>query len=132
MNRVRLVGLITCLAAFHLVGLSGTLPSASLSARKKPGQIVGVIVDRNNARVVRARVKVAGQGFTWLGETNGDGEFTVEVPAGEYRVYILAPGFRRFESASLWVKSGVKQKVNLQLEEARMQVLIPVENEKKP
>ncbi len=132
MNRVRLVSLITFIAAFHLLGVSGTLQSANPSAKKKAGQITGVVLDVNDARIVHVRIKVAGQGFKWLGETGANGEFTVEVPFGEYRVYVYAPGFRKFESSSLKVKSGEKQKVNFHLEEARAQVLIPVETDKKP
>jgi uncharacterized membrane protein len=132
MKRIRLIGLISGLAVFHLLGVSGTLQSANPSAKKKAGQVAGTILDINDARVVRARVKVLGQGFKWQGETDTNGEFTVEVPFGEYRVYIIAAGFRKFESASFKVKSGAKQRVNLQLEEARAQVLIPAENEKKP
>ncbi len=126
MNRVRLVSLMTCFAVLHLLGVSGTLQSANPSAKRKAGQIVGVVLDKNDARVVRARIKVAGQGFKWLGETDTNGEFTVEVPFGEYRIYVIAPGFRKFESASLKVKSGEKQKVNLHLEVAAASVLIPV------
>jgi len=117
---------MTCFAVLHLLGVSGTLQSANPSAKRKAGQIVGVVLDKNDARVVRARIKVAGQGFKWLGETDTNGEFTVEVPFGEYRIYVIAPGFRKFESASLKVKSGEKQKVNLHLEVAAASVLIPV------
>ena len=132
MNRVRRMSLITGLAVLGMLGVSGTLNSANPSAKKSAGHIAGVVLDKNNARVVRARIKVAGQGFKWLGETDTNGEFTVEVPFGEYRIYVVAAGFRNFESAYLKIKSGAKQRVNLQLEEARVQGLVPVENEKKP
>lgn len=91
-----------------------------------------MVLDVNDARVKGAKIKVDGPGFKWQGQTDDAGEFTLESPAGEYRIYVYAPGFRRFESPFLKVKSGVKEMVNLHLEVAAINVLIPVESEKKP
>ncbi len=132
MKRIKLIGLIAALAVLHLLCSSGTVQSANPSAGKKPGKIVGVVLDANNARVVLAKIKVDGPGFKWLGETDTAGEFTVAAPAGTYRIYVYAPGFRKFESSSVKVKSGVKERVNLHLEVAAVNGLTPVENEKKP
>ena len=53
-------------------------------------------------------------------------------PAGEYRIYVVAPGFRKFESAFLRVKPGVTEMVNLQLEVASVNGLTPAKKKKKP
>jgi hypothetical protein len=59
------------------------------------------------------------------------GDFTADVPAGTYRIYVRANGFRRFESAFLKVKSNVTDMVNIHLEVLTIIDTIPVESKKK-
>ena len=89
-------------------------------------------MDVNKARVFRAKVRVRGWEFRWEGETNEAGEFTMAVPAGEYRIYVVAAGFRKFESESLMVKPGHTLVVNLQLEVASVNGMTPAKKKKKP
>jgi len=124
--------IVACIALFQLLCGWGTVQSSSLAARPKPGKIMGVVLDKYDARVVHAAIKVEGPGFKWSGETDDAGDFAVKVPAGTYRIYVSAPGFRSFESSFLTVKSGVVEMVNLHLEVAAAQSLVPAENQKKP
>jgi hypothetical protein len=82
---------------------SSGLPNCSPSS--PAGRIMGTLLDVNDARVARAKIKVEGASFQWEGESDEAGDFTVEVPAGTYRIYVYANGFRKFESAFLKVKS---------------------------
>ena len=92
---------------------------------------MGTLLDVNDARVARAKIKVESASFQWQGESDEAGDFTVEVPAGTYRIYVRANGFRKFESAFLKVKSDVTEMVNLHLEVLTIIDTIPVEPKKK-
>lgn len=88
---------------------------------------MGTLLDVNGSRVVNATVRVEGGSFRWEGPSGDEGEFKVEVPAGTYRIYVQAHGFRKFESADLKVKPGVTEMVNIHLEVQPTQHPIPVE-----
>jgi hypothetical protein len=92
---------------------------------------MGTLLDVNDARVARAKIKVEGASLQWEAEADDAGDFTVEVPAGTYRIYVRANGFRKFESAFLRVKSDVTEMVNIHLEVQPIIDSIPVESKKK-
>ena len=98
MKRIKPGRVVACLAIFQLLCGWGTVQSSSLAARPKPGKIMGVVLDKHDARVVHAQIKVEGKvegsEFKWTGETDDAGDFTVKVPTGTYRIYVSAPGFR--------------------------------------
>ena len=126
------MSLVACIAVFPLLCTAGNVRSSTRSLKQKRGTIMGVVLDVNDARVRGARVRVEGPGFKWQGETSDAGEFTVAAPVAEYRIYVDASGFRKFESAFFKVKSGITEMINLHLEVASINGTTPVEQEKKP
>src|ERR1700728_468606 len=57
------------------------------------GTIKGTVTDPSAAVVPNAAVHVTGGGQTRDGKTDGQGQYTVSVPPGQYSVKITAPGF---------------------------------------
>jgi hypothetical protein len=57
------------------------------------GTIKGTVTDPSAAVVPNAAVHVTGGGQTRDGKTDGQGQYTVSVPPGQYSVQITAPGF---------------------------------------
>ena len=131
MNRMKFLNAIACLVVlgFCLSVASSPLPGAS--PQSQAGRIMGTLLDVNDARVARAKIKVEGAGVKWEGESDEAGDFTADVPAGTYRIYVRANGFRTFESAFLKVKSDVTEMVNIHLEVLTIIDTIPVESKKK-
>ena len=131
MNRMKFLSAVACLVILGLPlsvsssGLAGSSPGPAA------GRIVGTLLDVNDARVNGAKIKVENASFHWEGESDEAGDFTVEVPAGTYRIYVRANGFRKFESAYLKVKSDVTEIVNIHLEVQPFEHPIPVESKKK-
>jgi len=131
MNRIKF---LSALAGLVVLGLSLSAASSPLrvaSPQSSTGRIMGTLLDVNDARVVGAKIKVEGGRFKWEGESDEAGDFTADVPAGRYRIYVRANGFRSFESAFLTVKSDVTEMVNIHLEVQPIIDTIPVESKKK-
>ena len=131
MNRTKFLSAVAYLVILGLP-LSGSSSGLTSSAPSlAAGRIMGTLLDVNDARVARAKIKVEGPSFHWEGESDEAGDFTVEVPAAKYRIYVRANGFRKFESAYLRVKSDVTEMVNIHLEVQPIIDSIPVESKKK-
>ena len=133
MNRMKFLSAVAYLV---ILGLPLSLSSsglASSSPSSAAGRIVGTLLDVNDARVNGAKIKVENASFHWEGESDEAGDFTVEVPAGTYRIYVRANGFRKFESGYLKVKPDVTEIVNIHLEVQPIIHTIPIEpNNKRP
>jgi hypothetical protein len=89
---------------------------------------MGTLLDINGSRVAHAKVKVESANFKWKGESDERGDFTVEVPEGEYWISVQAVGFRDFEGPYLRVKSNVTEMINIHLEVKAPTHPVPVQN----
>jgi uncharacterized membrane protein len=128
MKRLKITRFVTLFIALCL-SLSAAASQAPQSpAKQQTGKIMGTLLDINGSRVAHAKVKVESAKFKWEGESDEAGDFTVELPAGEYRILVQAPGFRYFESAFLRVKPNVTEMINIHLEVAAMPHPVPVQN----
>lgn len=97
----------------------------SAPERRDVGKIKGVVLDKNDARVVGATVSVGNAKSRRAVETNEEGEFEVELPAGIYRVRVKANGFRGFVLWPFEVKPGVTETIDVHLEVATSPGLVP-------
>ena len=131
MNHMRFLSAIAGLVVLGLSLSGDSSPLRVASSKSSTGRIMGTLLDSNDARVVRGKIKVEGAGFKWEGESDEAGDFTADVPAGRYRIYVRANGFRSFESPFLTVKSDVTEMMNIHLEVQPIIDSIPVESKKK-
>jgi hypothetical protein len=92
------------------------LRAETFLARKESGRVFGLVFDVNDARVTKAKVTIKARNFSREVLTGGEGEFDVDLPAGEYYFTVEANGFCRFEGGSLKVKPGVTEMINIHLE----------------
>ena len=109
-----------------LVAAAATTLRSQPSAKQPTSTIMGTLLDINDARIVRAKVRIENEQFKWAGESDESGDFMAVVPPGMYRIYAQAHGFRRFESPFLNAKPNVKELVNLHLEVLPISHPIPV------
>jgi len=115
MKLMRVGTVIVCLLVCSLAPFEASV-RLDESSEQEVGKIVGAILDAYDARVAHAQVRIESRKFKWEGESDEAGEFTVEVPAGSYRIYVNANGFRRFESAVVKVKPNLSEVVNIHLD----------------
>jgi hypothetical protein len=116
MKRIKSLIILCSLIVFCLMLCSASTLFAQSSVTQASGQIKGVVMDVQDARVPAAIIKIVGKDFKWEGMADSEGEFTADVPPGTYRIYVASPGFRKFESAFLKVKSNVIELVNIHLD----------------
>jgi hypothetical protein len=128
MKQVRIVITIVLALVFTLPLRAASYPPQS-PGKQPAGKIMGVLLDVNYARVSRAEIRIesAKRGmFSWKGESDEAGEFTAELPAGTYQIYVRANGFRRFESAFFKVRPEVTEMIDINLEVGAIIDTIPV------
>ncbi|HWE51599.1 MAG TPA: TonB-dependent receptor [Bryobacteraceae bacterium] len=70
------------------------------------GTLRGQVTDPSSAVIPGAAVQVTGNGVTRNARTDGQGRYTVTVPAGAYSVQVNAPGFVPFNRADVAVQAG--------------------------
>ncbi len=97
----------------------------STPERRDVGKIKGVVVDKNDARVVGATVSIGNAKSRRVVETNEEGEFEAELPAGVYRVRVKANGFRQFVLSPFEVEPGVTRTIDVRLKVATSYGLVP-------
>jgi hypothetical protein len=75
------------------------LSSPMISAQQVIGMLEGFAADEQYARVVSATIIFENSSFRKEVETNREGAYKVELPAGTYRVRVQSTGFysRRFK-----------------------------------
>jgi uncharacterized membrane protein len=128
MKRLKITRFVTLFIALCL-SLSAAVSRAPQSpAKQQTGKIMGTLLDINGSRVANAKVKVESAKFKWEGESDEAGDFTVELPAGEYRIFVQALGFKYFESAFFRVRPNVTEMINIHLEVAATTHPVPVQN----
>ena len=99
------------------------------SSTNNNGKLKGAILDANYARVVNAIVRVNGGEIKRSLRSNGEGQFEISLPSGEYELTVEANGFRRFVYSSLKVQSDETEMINIHLEEAAPKGLTPASRE---
>src|SRR5450755_2247961 len=94
------------------------LPAVFL-AQQTTATIVGTITDPSNAAVASASVTLANKDTGVRRETKTDGTGNYSVPflvAGEYKISVVAAGFRPSEVPSVLIQLGQTARVDAQLE----------------
>ena len=128
MKRLKMMSFFALIIVFCLPSSATSFRSPQSAGKTPTGKIMGTLLDVNDARVTQAMVRVEGGKLKWEGESDEAGDFTVELPVGDYRIYVQAAGFRPFESAFLKVKPKIIEMINIHLEVAGMNNPIPVQN----
>jgi len=81
------------------------------------GRVSALVFDVNDARVAGAKVTIEARNYKRTLSTSPEGNFQVDLPAGEYDFTVDANGFCKFQG-SLKIKSGATEILNIHLEVA--------------
>ncbi|HVW87815.1 MAG TPA: carboxypeptidase-like regulatory domain-containing protein, partial [Bryobacteraceae bacterium] len=102
-----------------------TLAGQQLLAQNA-GTVRGAVTDPSAAVVPNATVQITGNGITRSAKSDGQGKFTLTVPAGKYAVRADATGFITFTQPELSVAAGSVSPLDiaLQIEAAAQEVQV--------
>ena len=109
---------------FCLVFLCLSLLALSAAGQVQNGQFTGVVTDPSGAAIANAKVTVnnPATNLSVAASTNQTGSYTAkELPPGNYKITVEAPGFRTASSTNLVVNAGTTTHVDfkMQLGEAK-------------
>ncbi len=77
--------------------------------------ITGTVVDKNNARIVEARVILENTHFRREVETNDEGNFQVVLPPDDYSISVEKAGFKRFVLSSFKTQKASQHNLTVRL-----------------
>ena len=97
------------------VGITALPCLANASVKNPNSRITGVVLDRNDARVVGAVITIKNDGFIRRVRSDDEGRFELELPAGSYELSVEQPGFKTYKR-SLHAEAGATTQLNIHLE----------------
>ena len=96
------------------VGITA-LPCLTNARVENPNsRITGVVLDRNDARVVNAMITIKNDGFVRRVRSDDEGRFELELPAGSYEISVEQPGFKTYKR-SLRAEADAAAQLNIHL-----------------
>ncbi len=87
----------------------------SVSAQNPSGKLKGFVVDWQDARVLGTTITFQNKQFRKTVEVNSDGEYEIELPAGNYVITALKPNFRKYRFKSLKIRADQTRSFNIKL-----------------
>lgn len=114
---MKILMLIITFFVIAIACVCGSVNTRAQTAQEPPpSRLVGVVLDRNDALVVGATVRVSSGTFKRSVRSDGDGRFEIELPAGCYELTAEQPGFRKFRLSPFQVRAGTRELINIHLE----------------
>jgi hypothetical protein len=128
-DSMKILMLIATVFVIAIACLCGPIDTrAQTPEEPPPSRLVGVVLDRNDALVAGATIRVSSGTFKRRVRSDGDGRFEMELPAGCYELTAEQPGFRKFRLSPFQVRAGAKALVNIHLELAPPELPLEVRN----
>jgi hypothetical protein len=93
----------------------------------RTSKIVGTVLDKTEARIAGATIKIESAGFSRTVLSDDEGGFEVGVPAGVYRLTVLRDGFKRVVLSPFRVRAGARESVSIHMEVKEPATLLKVE-----
>jgi len=81
------------------------------------GRMSGLILDRGNACVPRAKIVVEGEGFQSEVISEDDGRYEIELPVGSYTITVTRVRFYRSRNADVKIRSNSLTTLNVVMKE---------------
>ncbi len=100
-------------------------PSQRLDAAQT-SRIVGVVLDKNDARIVNASVKIENKDYRRQLLSDDEGRFDIELPPGIYQITVQRQGFRKSKLSPFRANAGVQELVNIHMEVAAPQSTLKI------
>ena len=114
----------------------GSLLQAGPVAQAKPlkrltGTVEGIVVNRFDARIANASIKIENNRVKRTAPANGEGVFQIELPTGIYRITVYSPGFGLYRRESIKIRANNRTKLTIPLNVAAVGPCPKVKNKGK-
>lgn len=116
MKRLRIISIMLLALSSTVSPLAGQRRFMPPAHNLQPGKIVGTVLDKNDARIVGATIKIEGAQFNHATLSDEEGNFNVRLPAGVYKLSVEMDGFKRVLLAPFRVKGGGLESVSIHME----------------
>ena len=97
----------------------------SSAAPEQTGKIAGMILDAHQSRIVNAGITVTNGDSTFRTRSDDKGEFSLNLPPGDYRMKVSADGFQAFSVAPFSVRVDQTLTFKITLRVAEPPGLVP-------
>jgi len=81
------------------------------------GKVSGVILDRGDARVPKAKIIVERKGFRSELISEDDGRYEIELPVGSYTITVTHVGFHASQNTDVEIRSNSQTTFNVVMKE---------------
>jgi hypothetical protein len=98
--------------AFHR---APTLAQTHSPTPRAEGDLKGLVLDPNDARVAGAQVRVENKEKLFETQTSDEGAFQLRVPSGEYQLTIQSGGFKPFVKKRVRIEADKTETINATL-----------------
>src|SRR6266704_2555019 len=107
MLRISAITLLTL--ALTAVVFPAHTRSFAYAQAEEMSNIAGTVLDKNNARIAGATIKIENAQFKSKLQSSYEGKFEIELPAGEYQITVEKEGFHKFELSPFRANAGVRE-----------------------
>lgn len=127
MKSLRTISIILLALVPTMFIFAGQRRSAPRAEKLQTSKIVGVVLDKNDARIVGAAIKIENAQFSREVLSDDQGTFEVKLPAGVYQITVEAEGFRKVKLFPFRANAKVRESVNIHMEIKPPRGLLKVE-----
>jgi 3-hydroxymyristoyl/3-hydroxydecanoyl-(acyl carrier protein) dehydratase len=127
MKNLRITFIILLALVSAVWTTAGQRSTGTRAGNSQASKIVGTVLDKNDARIVGAVIKIKNARFSRTVISDTEGVFEVELLAGAYQLTVEMDGFKRFELSPFQVKAGAREQVNVHMEVKPPQSTLKVE-----
>ena len=82
---------------------------------ERTSRLTGVVLDPNGARIPFATITIESAAARREAQTNDEGSFEVELPAGSYKITIEADGFQELKLAHFRVRPNTRESLKVSM-----------------
>jgi hypothetical protein len=90
--------------------------AVSRAPDSRTGKITGIVVDKNDARILGARIEIKNERTSRVLLSDDDGRFEAELPSGTYRITVWMDGFKRFDLSAVRLKPGARARLSVRMQ----------------
>ena len=116
MKRLKIISIVLLALVPTVFPIAAQGRSRSHAHNLRAGKITGVVLDANDARIAGAIVLIEKAKFSRLIQSDDQGGFKVDVPAGVYRITVEMDGFKRFVLSHVSVRAGARASISIRME----------------
>src|SRR5258705_13325303 len=78
-------------------------------------RLVGTVIDKNDARIAGAVIRIENASYRKELQTDDNGVFQLELPAGSYRITVEMSGFKRYVIPSFSTDSKISSRITVRM-----------------